>query len=368
MLHATVRLELQAVDATARPVPGALFHVQVLEPWSQAIRRPLPVRSDHDGRSTLTLDAPTMPFMAIVCAQQAEQWSSRHLVLVKSETEGPLVLHIGTPRSIEGTIARPDGAPATGAVVRALGPNGAIEATIAEAAGRFRLPVGTAGSWTLSASAGQLLSDDASVRVEPAAAPPVVAMTLLQPGHVSGRVLWADSSPAAGIEITLTEIHLSGRNSLSPSNGWMTATTDDDGLFAIRGLHPSSSYLLHPFGRLEPIEPQSLRVEPGQDIQLSVERATRAGELVGSVVDRQTGQPVSEFAVRLSGAGDPDRGLFEAPAWTSVRDDQGEFRLAPGRMQGGFVWVSAPGYAPTRQGPIPFSTDPTTIQITLSRQ
>jgi len=360
------RLDVQVVDALDRPLEGAVVYVWTREIFGRAVRQPRPARTDHEGRSSFELDAPVE---VQVCAQLGTEWSSRHAASLHAPVEGPLIVRVGTPCAIEGSVLDPQGRPAPAATVLARGPSGEIESTRSSDDGRFHLPVGELGVWTIGANRDDWLPER-SVAAEVAHIDDTVTveLRLAAPGHVTGVVRWKDSSPASDIQIGAMRLDFLAHGPPSPYGlPFRVTTTDDDGLFLLEGLSPSVDYRLYAYSLREPIETSTLTgVRAGQDVEIRVEHARDVGgALVGSVFDHATFAPIPVFAVRITDASQVKPDDLDAVAWNSIRDDAGRFRLDTGRRKRGFLWVSAAGHDPSRMGPIEFGPDETSVEIAL---
>jgi hypothetical protein len=232
------------------------------------------------------------------------------------------------------------------------------------------LPVGEPGEWLLGATAnGWTPASIVTALVDPTGAPPTATVPVGLPGHIAGRVVWPDATPAAGISVAVSGTGGFGSGLQSPFEiFWLPTTTDDDGLFAIGDLPTTGTYTVYAYAGAEPIEAGlAHRVKTGQDVEIRISKTTLAGRLIGTVVDGATGAAVPEFAVRLTTSAQPSSEVFGEPTWRSIRNDQGAFQLLPGAMKTGFLWVSASGYAPSRQGPITFGADETPLKVELTR-
>ena len=361
------QLGVHVVDALDQPVEGAVVYVWTHAFFGRANRQPAPARTDREGRCSFDLDAPVE---VQVCAQRGPEWSGRHTAQIHEPVEGPLIVRLGTPCALDGTVLDPQGEPAAAAIVLGRGPSGQIERTLSADDGRFHLPVGEAGRWTLAANRGLWLPDkvvEADVGRDGAAVP--VELRLSEPGRITGIVRWEDSNPAPDIQVAaLSFDFLAHSDSLSPyGNTYRVTTTGDDGRFQLDGLPRSETYTVVAYGVSEPIDASTQRfVRAGQDLEIQVKRSrTVGGPLVGRVIDHETLEPIPVFSVRLTDGARVDGDEPDTVAWQSIQDDSGRFRLDTGRRRSGHLWVSAAGHEPTRMGPLTFSPDETTVEIAL---
>lgn len=361
------RLDVQVVEAMDQPVEGAAVYVWTHDLFDRAVRQPAPARTDHEGRCSFELEAPVE---VQVCAQRGREWSGRHAAHIQEAVEGPLVVRLGTPLAIEGTVLDPSGGPAATAIVLGRGPSGQIERTLCADDGRFHLPVGEAGRWTIAANRDAWLPEGVvEADVGRDGAPVPVELRLSEPGHITGVVRWEDSSPAADIQVVAvtTDLFIHAGPPSPYEDTCRVTTTGDDGRFVLGGLARSGKYTVYAHGVHEPTDAVTQRfVRPGQELEIQVKPSrTVGGPLVGRVIDHATLEPIPVFSVRLTDSSSATDDDFGRVAWQSIRDDAGRFRLDTGRLRSGHLWVSAAGHEPTRMGPLTFSPDETSVEIAL---
>jgi hypothetical protein len=361
------RLDVQVVDAMNQPVEAAAVYAWTHDLFDRAVSQPPPARTDHEGRCSFVLDAPVE---VQVCAQLGADWSGRHAASIHAPVEGPLIVRIGTPCAIDGSVLDPQGQPTPAATVLARGPSGEIERTLSRDDGRFHLPVGELGRWTLGANRDNWQPErSVAAEVVHLGDTVTVELHLAEPGRITGVVLWEDSSPAPDIHVVATRLDFLTHGAPPSPYGvpYRMTTTDDDGLFLLDGLSRSEIYMVHAYSLRDPIDAHAQTgVRAGQDLELRVEHSRKVGgALVGTVVDHATFAPIPVFSARITDSSHVPPDDFDTVAWQSIRDDAGRFRLDTGRRRSGHLWVTAAGHEPTRMGPITFSPDETTVEIVL---
>jgi hypothetical protein len=225
--------------------------------------------------------------------------------------------------TLRGTVARPDGMPAAGAIVWAspLTVSGPllVRETRADGQGRFAIAAGP-GRWAVWARLGTLGADIDWTRVpdvQPGRDSEEIQLSLTPQGTLRGRLLEAETGrPLAGARFVI-------------DNG-RVLTTDDEGRFTVEALTlgEHESYVVAP-GRVRRRVLFDTTLRPEAELELAL---PRGGAITGRVTDAD-GRPIpgAYVGIHTSGTIISGRALFE-----------------PCDADGRFVWHGKEYDRPTR--------------------
>jgi hypothetical protein len=312
VLQPAARVAGRVLDAGSRlPVAGARVS---LEPAGVARILLPPVESDAEG---------SFRFQRVPAGQYrvlAREGGRAGVASVQMATAGAaeaLEVLLAPAAAIEGTVRTPTGAPVAGARVSIrlhdrVGPTLPLSGGASDAGGRFRVEGLLPGRYVLMVEAdgfAPIFGEDVVLVGSEVARR---ALTLAEAAAVSGLVLRADGTPAAGAKIE-------ARSSSGPASRMERAVADADGRFTVGGLGAGQLTVTAQdatgVGRLGP-EPVTNGARRSVTIKLAP-----GGRISGRVL-WEDGRPAAEVPVRastrVSGPGRPDEVRTDADGRFSV--------------------------------------------------
>ena len=341
-LEAAIDLLVTVVDRERKPLEGV--EVTPCQPNGDYVRGEEYTRlTDRDGKTTLggigrlrqqQINARKDGFREVWTKDykiEADQYRSELTIVMEPRLAGDAV--------VVGKVTGKDGAPLRGIHVQWIHPHGQHNGrVVADTArdGTYRLEFPRSGDWCAICAAGEGFAPYLREGVRPGNAekPTVVDITLV-PGHwLEGEVVDEEGRPAAGARLVAVPTIWNLRNtSLHPGIASETRT-DERGRFALDGLAAPTTAL-----RLE--GPPGDEWGNNFNTQVEVDRKVtltllRWGQIRGRVLDRESGEPIQVFGIKLK----KGVGYYDYP-----RTDPGEFFNSP---EGTFV------LAKLDQGPIEF--------------
>jgi len=299
-------------------------------------RNPPSLVTDGDGRFCVELDGDWWGF---VSAESGPRKSEGVLLIGQDDVE----LTIGPGYAITGFVVGPDGAPDTHALVRVIRPSsmpfGAPlhqVGTRDEPAGSFSLPVEEAGTYAVFADdERQQLTTCAMPRVSVSESQTHVAVTLqLCPmSTIDGRVVDEHGQPVPGLSLsTLVTASRFVSFSRVQTRDEPPLETDQDGRFLFALLQPGIAYSLVAYWRDKSVPGSShallARDVPAGTTGLEVvfDRGAHASwKLRGRVVDASSGNPVTDYRLRLDFVPPGSHFYFPANGPPQERLETGEF-------------------------------------------
>jgi len=359
-LHPVETLAGVVLAASGQPVADATVYTWALPMPRSGLRarRPLPVRTDAQGRFALDVNS---SIIVAALALADGDWSARQIGAAGgSPLRAKLELRFYGGFAIEGRALRPDGSAASSALVAAHGPEEFVQASTG-GDGLFRFEVAQPGRWALVAATDDLISDvAAAVTLDDRASSADVLLPLVPTTSISGKVKWGSGDAAAGftIEISPTAHHsgnfedLSAFTYLQESIAHTPVESDASGSFVVRGLCPSLTYQLTAKGTEDELESSPVWARGGAEaVELSV-YAELAGfvDLDGRVVDAETGKAIPVFELRLARMPYFSELLLDTS--TTVEDADGRFVLRDLPRAWHWIQVRAEGYPPKTEGPV----------------
>jgi hypothetical protein len=236
---------------------------------------------------------------------------------------------------LKGAVADDLGRVVSGAVVEALrmreGAWAAIATSATDDSGGFALVGLPAGDYEIRARKAGFSDEAASgvaVPADPEAGP--IQLTLERTGVLRGRVLEDGGQPAQGATIVLRDTGAAS----AP-----TAVAGEDGTFALPGL-PAGVYGAQArLGVFVSEVEDGIELQAGSEAWIDLQLAASAA-LAGSVVDRETQQPIAGARLVF------DPGVLGPAGETSPVGADGVFRVAGLREGSVRVVAEAPGYVP----------------------
>ncbi len=368
MVHPRAVVSGRVVQATDDPAVGVEMSLsQAFNAHDSPARRPRPVLTDADGRFELQVDAPCVG--VLTASDGHEQVEAQ--VRVQPGEEHTVTLRLPGAFEITGVVWGVDGRGVPGAMVQArhLGERGET-AVVTDATGVFRFLPAHPGEWTLLTSAPGLVQNVTAVRRVDRSQPSVHAdLQLVQGAVLGGVVMLSDGTPLPDISVAvlpegvrddplLEELHRAATE---------TATSDKDGQFLFRGLHPRARYKVIAHGggtltgrvSLEGVAPGRLDLGLVFDVEL-----LGGGIIRGVVLEAATGTPVPSFIVS-SGTWHGGYGLTVSDA-DGFETGDGRFTLRGleiGREHG--LRVGAAGYDAALIGPVMPTADGIDVEILL---
>ncbi|NVB79269.1 MAG: sigma-70 family RNA polymerase sigma factor [Kofleriaceae bacterium] len=209
----------------------------------------------------------------------------------------------------------------------------------AAADGTFSIPVVSAGTWRLTATAGEYAPvTSVPLTVDGVHAKTGVELRLTSGAVVRGTVIDKAGKPVAGADVSVV------------AQGFVTwrprrqAFTDDSGTFTIGGLarRPVDVVAWHESGA-SAIVPADLTAEREKDLKIVLDVT---GAITGTVVDK-TGQPIGDAQVVAEpdwSGGTADRAAFGVRGVQEAVTDQGGAFTFPGLPDGSYrVRAARPG-------------------------
>lgn len=371
VLRRTCRLTGQVVDAAGHPAANAVVFPQAHWPGtsSRSPRRPESVRTDDTGRFEFRVEAPGL-FQFV--AQLGPEWSNMQSVAFRDRDEGPIVLRLGTPCLVTGSVLDAAGRPTPGAKVCAQASDGIGESTMTDGDGRFRLALPHPGPWLLAAASARLMPEDvAQVEVPSDGTPAQATLRLIEPAPLEGRVVWSTGEPAVGF----TVFALTGFDRQQPRVEEVAglpaydpiSVTDADGRFVIESLHPSLRYRVSASDE-DGAEAKPANTKPGRFVELTVDASTAGlGSIVGTVRSSATQAPITDFLVSLTTSPDHETSYRTDESWCHVKSAEGSFRFDGERRRRVFVRVLAPGHCLATVGPLAPSLEGETVMVELGQ-
>jgi hypothetical protein len=343
------RVAGSVIDDDKRPVAAA-WVMPVVEPsrMGRGARTRLVsgfgAMSGPDGRFVLRSLQPDEDAELEATRKGLPSGKAPSMKLASGETKSGVVITI--PRGIEvtGIVTDEGGEPVSGVTVTSASPERGgggrmmIRMVLGESAGADDVQTGSDGRFSMRLAEGRwdLLFRregfapyrSSAIDVRPGVAPVEVT---LQPGaEIAGRVV---RSGGAGVDAVTISSMMGG----IPSN----TTTGPDGSFVLKDMAPGSVMLMVRKPE-EFIQVMRTVNAPTKDLTIEVPK----GESVsGRVIDKASGQPVTEFSAGVSGeSGGGGMRIIMQPVMKSFRTDDGTFHLEglpTGPLQ---MIVSAPGY------------------------
>lgn len=285
-------IEGRVVDHEGRPIAKA--QIVALPEESSMINRSTPsTRSDAEGRFVLD------PVNATELALFATHDTHAPVSTIVNASDAPVrsvVIKMGVPRWIEGTVSGDDG-PIAGATIAVVflhteargvyygdGQSGGGART--DATGKYRLAMPALAHVKLRAEAAGHQPESRSVPIRDSNA--LRADFRLRAGvDFRGRVVDAEGAAAGGAQIAISY----GRG------GFAQGQADDDGRFTIHGVAPAGPYTIaiQHFGH-PPLTESEVELRGEHEYRLDP-----PGRIIGTITDAETGAPVTEYAYRLSG-------------------------------------------------------------------
>lgn len=253
------------------------------------------------------------------------------------------VYHLSKPGQAWGTVVDERGRPVAGGPVRLLiyrGDHAPSLVLLDALHDRFTATTTADGRWALSdvPTTGKLtvLLDDP--RFEKARADVILgpgapeSEIVARPGaSISGRVVYPDGLPAAGIEVFAQAY---------AGMGWDRDTTAPYGGYRLVGLSPDTYNVMvdDPSGEWIAVAVEGLSIARGQDAAAGDIALTRGAIVQGTVVDDETGEPIPGVYIGSYG---PHRPRSTAAIIGTRTDERGRYRLrvAPGKS---YVYISGP--------------------------
>ena len=308
------------------------------------------VETDGEGRFEITLEVPPHWDAVAWCCVRADGLAVGGGRL----TSGDNLVVLRTPSEVRGTVVDLHGRPVQGAAVRLT------RVIPGDMAHSFSIPPGLAdsfaaktdegGRWTIRGvppfgSARVALEDPRFVseakELRLTARPTPSATLVAYPGaSLSGRVVYEDGTPAAGVAVMAQAQDLE-----ATASAWAEAMTTADGSYQLTGLSDGmfNIFVEEASGEwvaaaLEAVTASALMVVELPDLIL-----TRGAIVQGTVTDMTTGDPVPGVCIGSYG---PHRPMSSAAIIGDYTDGNGRYqlRVAPGRS---YIYVAGPppGYA-----------------------
>jgi RNA polymerase sigma factor (sigma-70 family) len=223
--------------------------------------------------------------------------------------------------------------------------------TTSDADGRYRLtarqlpPVTRRGVRVLARAPGHGI---AWARIDPDATQAEADVRLTAEGRVAGKIFDLEGAPLAGLTVTATRLtrKTDSRETLPLADGTLTATTDEQGRFAFRGLGPDLTAHL---------EINDLRCAPKElDVDTGDKEAARlvlglvpAQVIEGRVVAEDTGKPVPNARLDINSYRKSEEGYTTGGgAVLGKADAQGRFKMSIYPGDTGFVMAIPPAGQP----------------------
>jgi peroxiredoxin/protocatechuate 3,4-dioxygenase beta subunit len=353
----------RVIDTDDRPIAGAVVVVSVSKKYPKSQQRVdvnyKSVKADAEGRWTLA-GVPGQADSVDVAA-----YDYLHLTELNSFHPEPYhpqsalrdrsaVLRLALGTLIEGTVLSPDGQPVAGAEVaygEVEGYGNAIPPQKTDAEGRFRVGIKRGTIATLVARApgfGPTLQ-----RLKVGDGPTRAYLTLDSAHSLRGQVVDPSGKPIAGARVVAFWSGPEG--SVTSSFGVAsrrTLTADSDGRFEWKEAPGKGVRVDISGGKFAAASALHLASDADNRIVLIPPTAVKA-----TVLDRETGRPISEFSIRLAAVWRPGESLIWQTSW----DPDREARKAPGSFDYTtshpahryLLRVQAEGYLPEDSEPFP---------------
>ena len=336
----------QVIGPAGQPVTGA----QVVVSQGRGSFDYTELKTDGEGRFEITLEAPPYWDTLAWCCVYAEGLAVGGGPLAKGEN----LIVLRTPSELTGTVVDSLGWPVEDAAVRLA------SVTPSDVQDSFSVPPSLTecftartdeeGRWTIRGvppigSARVALDDPRFVseakEVGFTAGRNTLPALVARPGaSLSGRVVYEDGTPAAGVAVMAQAQDLE-----ATMPGWSEALTAADGSYTLSGLadgvynvmveEASGDWVA---AALEAVTASALMVVELPDLVL-----TRGAIVEGTVTDMTTGEPLPGVCIGSYG---PHRPMSSAAIIGDYTDGNGRYqlRVAPGRS---YIYVAGPppGYA-----------------------
>jgi peroxiredoxin len=353
----------RVVDQDDRPVAGAVVVVSVEKKYPGSQQRVYiddkSVKTDADGRWTLG-GVPEHPDSVAVTAYDylhLTEQTSYHPEPYKPQSalrDRSAILRLKSGTLIEGTVLSPDGQPVAGVEVaygEGQGYGNAIPPLKTDAEGRFRLGIKPGTIATLIARApgfGPTLQ-----RLKVGDSPMRAYMTLDSAHSLRGQVVDPSGKPIPGAQVVA---FWSGPEGTVTSSFGVasrrTLTADSEGRFEWKEA-PGKGVVVDVWSSgFAGVEARGLASDVDNRIVLIPPTTAKA-----TILDRETGQPIPEFSIRLAAAWRPGDHFIWQSSWNMDR----EAKKAPGAFDyitskpahRYLLRVQAEGYLPEDSEPYP---------------
>jgi protocatechuate 3,4-dioxygenase beta subunit len=359
-LEAAIDLLVTVLNQERKPLEGV--EITPCQPNGDYVRGEEYTRlTDREGKATLTgigrlrqqqVNARKEGFREVWTKDyrvDPDQDRAELTIVMEPRLEGDAV--------VVGKVTGPDGLPLRGVHVQWIHPHGQQKGrVVADTArdGTYRLEFPRAGDWCAICAHGEGFAPYLREGVKPGnAAQPAKVDISLRPGHwLEGRVTDEDGRPVAAARVVALPTIYNLRNTPLHPGIASEGRTDDQGRFSLTDLSATTTALQ--------IEGPS-GVEWGNNFhpQVEVDRKValqilRWGQIRGRVLDRESGEPIQVFGIKLSkGVGSRHHVLqldssIQYAYYDYQRTDPGEFFNSP---EGSFVLKKLD------QGPIEFEVE-----------
>jgi protocatechuate 3,4-dioxygenase beta subunit len=346
LVQRSAHLEGKVVDARRRPVANATVEFSVqrgrFELRSRDLDEVLPtgVSAVTDGSGQFAFEVLAGE---VTVTAETDSAHGEAKVVVAGGKSYQVTIVTEALAELAGTVQGPDGSGVAGATISAIVFQGAArvdDKTVTSGeGGRFEVKV-RAGERAILEARADGHGQSAPVHTKAVSGRRTAGLTLaLQTAAaISGLVKTVDGTPVAGAKVAAYMPGSKMNNSV---------TTDSDGRFVLDGLGAGPFHVVahktgYAAGRADKV------AAPARDLRLVMVNARG----IRGVVQSSTGQPVSEFAVRVerfTSSVDGQTRSGSEPA-ASFRDVNGRFEIPvvePGTYE---LEVSAPGFAPVVVG------------------
>jgi peroxiredoxin/protocatechuate 3,4-dioxygenase beta subunit len=367
----------RVIDQDDRPLAGAVVVVSAQKSYPKSNQRVdvgnRSIKTDANGRWTFT-GVPEQPDSVEIAAydylhltEQANFQTEPYKPL-SALRDGSAVLRLQRGSLVEGTVLLPDGRPVAGAEVaygEGQGYANSIPPLKSDAEGRFKLGIkpGTVATLVAHASGfGPTLQ-----RLKVGEGTQRTYLTLDTAHSLRGRVVDPSGKPIARAQVVAFWSGLEG----SPTSSFgvasrQTLTTDADGRFEWKEAPGKGVVVDVSGGRFATVSALSLASDIDHRIVLTPPTVVK-----GSVLDHDTGQPISGFSLTLAAAWEPGDRLI----WQRSGDLDKEATKAPGSFDYTtsmpahryIVRVQADGYLPEDSEPFPTDGSTHTLPFRLTK-
>jgi peroxiredoxin/protocatechuate 3,4-dioxygenase beta subunit len=366
----------RVIDQDDRPLAGAVVVVSVRKSYPKSGQRVdlgyESVKTDANGHWTMT-SVPEQPDSVEITAYDylhLTEETSFHPEPYKPLSalrEGSAVLRLRRGTLIEGTVLSPDGRPVAGAEVaygEGQGYANAIPPLKSDAEGRFRLGIKPGSVATLVAHApgfGPTLQ-----RLKVGEGMQRTYLTLDTAHSFRGRVVDPSGKPIARAQVVAFWSGLEG----SPTSSFgvashRTLTTDADGRFEWKEAPGKGVRVDVSGGHFAAVSALSLASDVDHRIVLTPPTVVK-----GSVLERNTGRPISGFSLMLAAAWKPgDRLIWQRSLELDKAAEKasGSFEYTTSMPAHRYlVRVQADGYLPEDSEPFPADGSAHTLPFRLT--